>query len=136
MGYLSKSPRLKVKTSSSKMKAALLLFGVLVCATMTEASSVRRAKNHVKAILKRHHTSSTAAPTTTARDVFDYDYDTGCGDTCDLEFDLAVQTCNQEHLPDGYAWVACAVSFFDPDCSDCLCDYIYTMSGGLSCPSY
>ena len=71
-----------------------------------------------------------------ARDVFDYDYDTGCGDTCDLEFDLAVQTCNQEHFSDGYAWVACAVSFFDPDCSDCLCDYIYTMSGGLSCPSY
>ena len=54
------------------MKAALLLFGVLVCASMTEASSVRRAKNHFKAILKHHHTfypkavDAAAAPTTAA----------------------------------------------------------------------
>ena len=35
------------------MKATLLLFGVLVCASMTEASSVRWAKNHFKAPITR-----------------------------------------------------------------------------------
>ena len=37
------------------MKVALLLIGVLVCASMTEATSVRRAKNHFRAMLKRQY---------------------------------------------------------------------------------
>ena len=60
------------------MKAAFLLIGVLVSASMTEASSVRRIKNNFKAILKHHHifypkavgtttgATTTAATTTTA----------------------------------------------------------------------
>ena len=37
------------------MKVALLLIGVLFCVSMTEASSVRRAKNHFRAMLKRQY---------------------------------------------------------------------------------
>ena len=46
-----------------------------------------------------------------ARAVHDYDYDTGCGDTCDLELDLAVRSCNEEMLPDADAYVACVFIF-------------------------
>ena len=52
------------------MKVALFLFGVLVCASMTETSSVRWAKNHVRAMLKLKHTptyTTTAPATTTTR---------------------------------------------------------------------
>ena len=60
------------------MKAAFLLIGVLVSASLTEASSVRRIKNNFKAILKHHYifypkavgtttgATTTAATTTTA----------------------------------------------------------------------
>ena len=40
--------------STKKMKGTVLLIGVLVCASMTEASSVRRAKNQLKFNQHRH----------------------------------------------------------------------------------
>ena len=48
------------------MKGALFLIGVLVCASMTEASSVRRqwaAKNPLNAIQNRHFKSTVAKGT-------------------------------------------------------------------------
>ena len=41
------------KSPLRKMKGALLLIGVLVCIAMTEASSVRLAKNPFKALQNR-----------------------------------------------------------------------------------
>ena len=52
---------LGVKSPPTKMKGALLLIGVLVCISMTEASSVRRAKNPLKAIQKHRHFKTTVA---------------------------------------------------------------------------
>merc|ERR1712179_348687 len=82
MGYLSKTLILKqVKISTKKMKGALLLIGVLVCVSMIEASSVRRAKSPFKAIQNRHFKTTVAKVHASA--VSD---GSGCGDTCDLEF--------------------------------------------------
>ena len=95
------------------MKVALLLIGVLVCASMTEASSVKWAKNHVRAHLKHHQASTTTAkaPVTTttgiinskkilvtklpfliARSVRDV---TGCGDECDAYLLSSFLECSQ-----------------------------------------
>ena len=49
------------KSPLTKMKGALLLIGVLVCVSMTEASSVRRAKNPLKAIQNHRHFKTTVA---------------------------------------------------------------------------
>lgn len=45
------------------MRVTLILIGVIFC--MTEASSARWAKNHVKAFLNSHHTN--VHPATTFR---------------------------------------------------------------------
>ena len=49
------------KSPLTKMKGALLLIGVLVCVSMTEASSVRRAKKAFTAIQNHRHFKDTVA---------------------------------------------------------------------------
>merc|ERR1712176_1361595 len=109
-----------------KMKGALLLFGLLVCASMTEASSVRRARNHLEVNQNRHfkQTVDRVAADISVSDVC------GCGDNCDREFVIAYVACPQEdYLPDVDAYMACLVSNYDDDCHDCLCDFLYTETG-------
>jgi len=112
------------------MKGALLLIGVLVCASMTDASSVRRqwAKNPLKAIQNRHFKSTVAKVPQPVSD------DLGCGDTCDVEFYLAYLSCNpDDYAPDVDAYIGCLAAMFDSDCHDCLCDVINTNTGA-PCP--
>ena len=63
------------------------------------------------------------------------DYNTGCGDTCDLELDQAVKSCTDATGLPYYdpAFVACLATLFDSDCIDCLCDYYYDRVG-VPCP--
>merc|ERR1711982_304660 len=131
MGIIVKDFQLKQGNfSTKKMKGALLLFGLLVCASMTEASSVRRARNHLKVNQNRHfkQTVDRVAADISVADVC------GCGDNCDQEFLHAYYACPQEdYLPDDDAYMACLASNFDDDCHDCLCDFLYTETG-VSCP--
>merc|ERR1711915_431700 len=97
----------------------------MVCASMTEASSARWAKNKVKTIQDRLRKTSVAI-LAKAHAVSDGP-DPGCGDTCDQEFMQAYVYCTPGDLPpaDVNAWIACMDEFFDADCYDCLCNYIY-----------
>ena len=133
------------------MKGALLLIGVLVCVSMTEASSFRRAKSPFKAIQNRHFKTTVAKGKLNKKSnkvsigqdnkndllvhAFAVSDGSGCGDTCDLEFVIAYVNCPQEdYYPDIDAYIGCLASNFDSDCHDCLCDYIYTLTGE-SCPA-
>merc|ERR1712110_173786 len=119
------------KSPLTKMKGALLLIGVLVCVSMTEASSVRLAKSPFKAIQNRHFKTTVAKV-----HAFSVSDGSGCGDTCDLEFVIAYVNCPQEdYYPDDVdGYMGCLASYFDSDCHDCLCDYLYTNTGA-SCPA-
>merc|ERR1712117_49578 len=99
------------------MKGALLLIGVLVCISMTEASSVRLAKKPFKAFQSRQ-------VKTTRAQVFNVGVNTGCGDTCDTDLAFAVGACMQYCEQDEETClVTCCSQMFDSDCHDCLCDW-------------
>ena len=131
------------------MKGALLLIGVLVCASMTEASSVRWARKAFTAIQNHRHFKDTVARGKIHHLIKDFWFKEyflvfhvtddpphpDCGDNCDLEFVIALQNCPpEEYRPNIVAWIGCLTSFLDSDCHDCLCDWIYTNTG-VSCPS-
>ena len=132
------------------MKSAPFLVTVLVCTSMTEAFSAKWAKNQVKAIQIYHFETAVAQGIHfiqifkevfnwyyfSARTVHNDDDGTGCGYTCNLEAKVGYQAC----LPFMFlhhgleTFLACWSSFFDSDCHDCLCDWIYDNTG-YSCPS-
>merc|ERR1711915_191449 len=126
--FTSKTPTLvQDKILPSKMKGALLLIGLMVCASMTEASSPRWAKKQVKPITNRHFKTNVAK----AHAVSSV---TGCGATCDQEFIQAFMSCvSYEYVRNLADFMACLASNFDADCHDCLCNLVFLVTG-LSCP--
>merc|ERR1711894_312255 len=125
--YLSKTLILKqVKSPLAKMKGALLFIGFLVCVSMIEASSVRRAKNPFKAIQNRH------IKTTVAKGVRRVSETTGCGYDCDLEFYFAYTACSP-YGTDDKSLSQCMGPLFGSDCHDCLCNW-FLYNTGYSCP--
>ena len=61
--------------------------------------------------------------------------DSGCGDTCDEEFELGLLVCDvMDYVPDNIeGYIACMASYYDDDCYDCLCDVVLADTG-YSCP--
>ena len=131
------------------MKGVLVLITVLVFASMTEAFSGRWAKNREKGFRHRnafHHPQGTFYTNIQIRikNIFQLGLSTmmmmvgsGCGDTCDQEAQVGYDTCISQWPdsdPDPEEFLACWSSYFDSDCHDCLCDYIYD-NLGIACPS-
>merc|ERR1712032_586998 len=109
----------KVKISTRKMKGALLLIGVLVCISMTEAR---------QAIQNRQLKANLAQGVRSVSD------ETGCGDNCDDElyaaYDVCIQDWSEDELPE---LIACMSLEYGSDCHDCLCGFIYDNTG-YACP--